>query len=101
MDINKRLEKLDSEIDTLTKKIGATEEEWKKEANPERAAVFLESIAVLNARLDARIATRDALLLLAAAPAPSPGKNTPSRPRRQCPPSTRELATPPARCRVP
>ena len=94
-----QLKELKDEIDDLIVLIANKETERKDEPDVAEKAIILESIAVLNARLDARSATRDHLLLAAVTTAP--GKNTPSRPRRQRPPSTREHAKPPARCRVP
>ena len=94
-----QLDKLNKEISDAVSLIAAKEEKREKTDDVAEKAIILESIAVLNARLDARSATRDHLLLAAVTTAP--GKNTPSRPRRQRPPSTREHAKPPARCRVP
>ena len=100
--IAERITRLEGEIDELSKEI--REEKKKRDAtadDTEKAIILDSAIKVLYSERAARSATRDHLLRLLAAPAPAPGKNTPSRPRRQCPPSTRELATPPARCRVP
>ena len=58
---------LKGEVDALTKQIGEERLKWEKEAIPERAVVILEFIERLESRLDARSATRDALLLAAAA----------------------------------
>ena len=73
---------MNGEIDALTKKIDAIEEEWKKEANPERAAVFLKSIERSNDEKKALLAHRHEITLRLPAAAPAPGKNAPSRRRR-------------------
>ena len=87
-----QLTKLNDEIDAVTKKIDEEKEEWKT-ATPEKAAVYLKSIDVLNEALKGLRASRDRIIDAATA-APAPGKNAPSRPRCQCPPSTREHAKP-------
>ena len=93
------LAKLNDEIDGIIVKIERQEKEL-NDASTEDRKRLEKSIEVLNARLDARSDTRD-YLLRNPAPVPAPGKNAPSRPRRQCPPSIREHAKSPARCRVP
>ena len=92
------LAKLNGEIDELFKDIRDEKKKRDDTTDDTERAIILKSIERLESRLDARSATRDYLLLN---PVPNPGKNTPSRPRRQCPPSIREHAKPPARCRVP
>ena len=72
ININKRLDKLDGEIDAITLLIASEKAEWKG-ASPEDKPVILKSIEDLNARLEALIAHRRELSL---APAPAPGNNT-------------------------
>ena len=72
--MEKQLDDLKGEIDALTKKIDAAEEELKKETNSERAAVFLKSIERSNDDKKALLAYRHELSLALAAADP-PGKN--------------------------
>ena len=95
-----QLKELKDEIDDLIVLIANKETDRKDESDVAEKAIILKSIERLNARLDARSATRDHLLRNPV-PAPAPGKDAPSRPRRQRPSSIREHTTPPARCRVP
>ena len=100
METATQLKELKDEIDGITSLIAEKETEWKNAASADKA-VYLDFIKVLNTRLDAARAHRHEITLRLPVPVPAPGKNTPSRPRRLCPPSTREHAKPPARCRVP
>ena len=78
-----QLKELKGEIDELSKEIRQEKKKRDDTADVDEKVVILDSIKVLNAEKAARSATRDALVLrLVPAPAPSPGKNTPSRPRR-------------------
>ena len=95
ININKRLDKLDGEIDATSARIIEKEEE-RKTATPEEKTRLDKYIDVLNARLDAASATRDALALaLYAAPAPAPGKNTPLAFDVSAPPVYAEHTIPP------
>ena len=70
-----QLKMLKDEIDAVTKKIDEEKEEWKT-ATPEKAAVYLKSIDVLNEALKGLRASRDRIIDAATA-APAPGKNPP------------------------
>ena len=99
-----RLTQFDTESRAIRALILAKETDRKTELDVAEKAVILNSITVLNDEKRVLIAQRQEVALLpviALVPAPAPGKNAPSRPRRQCHPSIREHATPPARCRVP
>ena len=62
-----QLKELKGEIDVYTRKIDAKEKKRDETSDDAERAVILESIERLELRLDARSATRDALLLAAAA----------------------------------
>ena len=74
--MDKQLGDLKGEIDAINLKIEKLEDKRENTADVTERAVILDSIKTLNARLEARSATRDQLLLNASA-APAPGKNTP------------------------
>ena len=88
-----QLEIVNRDIVAVGKQIVDEKAELKDAPEADKADIR-KSLERLESRLDALIAHRRELSVALAA-APSPGKNTPSRPRRQCPPSTREHATPP------
>ena len=85
--MDKQLGDLKGEIDAINLKIEKLEDKRENTADVTERAVILDSIKTLNARLEARSATRDQLLLNASA-APAPGKNTPlaSRASTSAPP---------------
>ena len=76
-----QLKELKGEIDELSKEIREEKKKRDNTADVAEKGIILESIAVLNTRLDAARAHRRELSVALAA-APSPGKNAPSRPRR-------------------
>ena len=86
--MDERIE-LKKEVAGIGKRIDDERAEWKK-APPADKPFYERTIDALTAEkaaLIARIATFDELVLIKAradalAPAPAPGKNTPSRPRR-------------------
>ena len=100
MDTHTQLDKLNKEIDAIVILIAKKEEKREKTDDVDEKAFLRDSIKGLYSDRSVLIASREHLLRNPS-PAPSLGKNAPSRPRRQCPPSTREHAKPPARCRVP
>ena len=75
-----QLKELKGEIDELSKEIRQKEDKRDNTADVSEKAILLASIADLKVEKAARSTTRDALALRL--PAPAPGKNTPSRPRR-------------------
>ncbi len=95
-----QLKELKGEIDELSKEI---REEKKKRDNTDDVAekgIILESIAVLNTRLDAARAHRHEITLRLPVPVPTPVRTRLSPPTLVSPLYTR-TRQPPARCRVP
>ena len=90
-----QLKDLKGEIDELYKEIRREKEKRDNTADVAEKAIILDSITVLNARLDARSATRDRIIDAALAAAPFAGKNPPLALDASVPPLHANTPNPP------